>query len=92
MPTKNKLTTQDTSAAQGNVSLVCRTMKVTTQVNLEGRPSVASHGTHITTMVRSHASGDEDAFYSVALQVAAQEVRQGHQRARDEAQVEPGRS
>ena len=31
-------------------------------------------------MVRSHASGDEDAFYSVALQVAAREARQGHHR------------
>ena len=31
-------------------------------------------------MVRSHASGDEDAFYTVALQVAAREARQGHHR------------
>ena len=28
----------------------------------------------------SHTSGDEDAFYSVALQVAAREARQGHHR------------
>ena len=55
-------------------------MTVTTQVNMEGRPSVAGHGAHITAMVRSHASGDEDAFYSVALQVAAREARQGHHR------------
>jgi len=41
---------------------------------------VAGHGAHITAMVRSHASGDEDAFYSVALQVAAREARQGHHR------------
>lgn len=47
---------------------------------MEGRPSVAGHGAHITAMVRSHASGDEDAFYSVALQVAAREARQGHHR------------
>ena len=55
-------------------------MTVTTQANMEGRPSVADHGAHITTMVRSHASGDEDAFYTVALQVAAREARQGHHR------------
>ena len=55
-------------------------MTVTTQANTEGRPSVAGHGAHITAMVRSHASGDEDAFYSVALQVAAREARQGHHR------------
>jgi AAA-family ATPase len=30
--------------------------------------------------VRTHASGDEEAFYSVALQVAAREARQGHHR------------
>ena len=41
---------------------------------------MAGHGAHITAMVRSHASGDEDAFYSVALQVAAREARQGHHR------------
>ena len=68
------------SAAPGNVSLARRTMTVTTQANMEGRPSVAGHGAHITAMVRSHASGDEDAFYSVALQVAAREARQGHHR------------
>ena len=55
-------------------------MTVITQANMEGRASVAGHGAHITAMVRSHASGDEDAFYSVALQVAAREARQGHHR------------
>lgn len=35
---------------------------------------------HIIAMVRSHASGDEDAFYTIALQVAAREARQGHHR------------
>jgi len=29
-------------------------------------------------MVRSHASGDDSTFYSVALQVAAQEAKRGH--------------
>ncbi|MDO4888677.1 MAG: ATP-binding protein [Actinomycetaceae bacterium] len=41
---------------------------------------MAGQGSHITAMVRSHASGDDDAFYSVALQVAAREARQGHHR------------
>ena len=41
---------------------------------------MAGHGAHITAIVRSHASGDEDAFCSVALQVAAREARQGHYR------------
>lgn len=41
---------------------------------------MAGQGTHITALVRSHASGDEDAFYSIALQVAAREARQGHHR------------
>lgn len=39
---------------------------------------MAGLGEHITAMVRSHASGDDAAFYSVALQIAAREARQGH--------------
>lgn len=39
---------------------------------------MAGLGEHITAMVRSHASGDDSAFYSVALQVAAREARAGH--------------
>ena len=39
---------------------------------------MAGLGEHITAMVRSHASGDEASFYSVALQVAAREARAGH--------------
>lgn len=41
---------------------------------------MAGHGSHITALVRSHAAGDEQAFYAVALQVAAREARQGHHR------------
>ncbi|NDR54114.1 ATP-binding protein [Actinomyces sp. 565] len=41
---------------------------------------MAGQGSHITAMVRSHASGDDEAFYSVALQIAAREARQGHHR------------
>jgi SpoVK/Ycf46/Vps4 family AAA+-type ATPase len=39
---------------------------------------MAGLGEHITAMVRSHASGDDSAFYSVALQIAAREAKQGH--------------
>jgi SpoVK/Ycf46/Vps4 family AAA+-type ATPase len=41
---------------------------------------MAGSGEHVKALVRSHASGDDDAFYSVALQVAAQAARQGHHR------------
>ena len=34
----------------------------------------------ITALIRSHAEGDDQRFYSVALQVAAQAARQGHRR------------
>jgi SpoVK/Ycf46/Vps4 family AAA+-type ATPase len=39
---------------------------------------MAGLGEHVTAMVRSHASGDDASFYSVALQVAAREAKQGH--------------
>jgi SpoVK/Ycf46/Vps4 family AAA+-type ATPase len=39
---------------------------------------MAGLGEHITAMVRNHASGDDAAFYAVALQIAAREARQGH--------------
>lgn len=39
---------------------------------------MAGLGEHITAMVRSHASGDDSVFYSVALQIAAREAKQGH--------------
>ena len=29
---------------------------------------MASQGSHVTALVRTHASGDEEAFYAVALQ------------------------
>jgi SpoVK/Ycf46/Vps4 family AAA+-type ATPase len=41
---------------------------------------MAGSGEHVKALVQSHASGDEEAFYSVALQVAAQAARQGHHR------------
>ncbi|MGW5439961.1 AAA family ATPase [Nocardia asteroides] len=39
---------------------------------------MAASGEHIKALVRSHAAGDDDAFYAVALQVAAKAARQGH--------------
>jgi SpoVK/Ycf46/Vps4 family AAA+-type ATPase len=39
---------------------------------------VAASGDHIKALVRSHAAGDDAAFYAVALQMAAKEARQGH--------------
>lgn len=39
---------------------------------------MAASGEHVKALVRSHAAGDDDAFYSVAMQVAAQAARQGH--------------
>ncbi|MDO5083891.1 MAG: hypothetical protein Q4D89_10890 [Arachnia propionica] len=44
---------------------------------------MAGSGEPVKALVRSHASGDDDAFYSVALQVAAQAARQGHRRLAD---------
>lgn len=40
--------------------------------------AMAGLGQHVTAMVRSHASGDDASFYSVALQVAAREAKAGH--------------
>ena len=39
---------------------------------------MAGLGDHITAMLRSHASGDDSTFYSVALQIAAKEAKRGH--------------
>ena len=39
---------------------------------------MAGLGEQITAMVRSHATGDDSSFYSVALQIAAREARRGH--------------
>jgi SpoVK/Ycf46/Vps4 family AAA+-type ATPase len=41
---------------------------------------VTASADHIKALVRSHTSGDDDAFYAVALQVAAKAARQGHHR------------
>ena len=55
---------------------------------------MAGSGEHYKALVRSHGSGDDAAFYSVALQVAAQAARQGHHRLAAElkAAVENARS
>jgi SpoVK/Ycf46/Vps4 family AAA+-type ATPase len=44
------------------------------------RCAMAGSGEHIKALVRSHATGDDQSFYSVAMQVAAQAARQGHHR------------
>ena len=41
---------------------------------------MAGNAEHLKALVRSHAAGDDAAFYSVAMQVAAQEARKGHHR------------
>jgi SpoVK/Ycf46/Vps4 family AAA+-type ATPase len=33
---------------------------------------------HVKALIRSHADGDEERFYAIAMQVAAQAARQGH--------------
>ena len=54
---------------------------------------MAASADHIKAMVRSHSSGDDEGFYSVALQVAAKAARQGHHRlAGDLKQLPPGSS
>ncbi|WP_252974564.1 AAA family ATPase [Janibacter melonis] len=45
---------------------------------------MAALGEHITALVRSHAAGDDAAFYSVVLQVAAREARSGHHAVADD--------
>ena len=41
---------------------------------------MAASADHIKALVKSHTSGDDEAFYAVALQVAAKAARQGHHR------------
>lgn len=43
-----------------------------------------ANATQIKALLRSHTSGDNERFYSVALQVAAGEARKGHQNLADE--------
>ena len=39
-------------------------------------------------MLRSRAEGDDESFFSIALQVAAAEARQGHRQIADELRAE----
>lgn len=41
---------------------------------------MAASADHVKALVRAHAEGDEEAFYAVALQLAAKAARQGHNR------------
>lgn len=45
----------------------------------------------ILALLRSRAEGDDEAFLSIALQVAASEARQGHRQAAEELRAEVGR-
>lgn len=47
-----------------------------------------SNTKQILAMLRSRAEGDEEAFFSIALQVAASEARQGHRQAAEEMRAE----
>ncbi len=53
-----------------------------------------SSSKHIVAMLRSRAEGDDEQFYSIALQVAAAEARQGHRTTANEirAAVDEARS
>ncbi|WP_449062210.1 AAA family ATPase [Planomonospora algeriensis] len=57
---------------------------------------MAASADHVKALVRAHAEGDEDTFYSVALQLAAKSARLGHNRLAaelrdlvDEARTQP---
>lgn len=57
---------------------------------------MAASADHVKALVRAHAKGDEEAFYAVALQLAARSARQGHHRSAtelrdliDEARAQP---
>lgn len=52
-----------------------------------------SNGSQLLALMKSHIKGDDDHFYSVALQVAAHEARQGHAKLAQElkALVDAGR-
>lgn len=45
---------------------------------------MAGSGDQLKALVRSHAEGDDDSFYAVAMQVAAQAARKGHNRLADD--------
>ncbi len=48
---------------------------------------MAASADHIKALVKSHATGDDDNFYAVALQVAAKAARQGHHRLANDLKV-----
>lgn len=47
-----------------------------------------SNAKQLLAMLRSRAEGDDDAFYSIALQIAASEARQGHRQIAEELRAE----
>ena len=47
-----------------------------------------SNANQVIAMLRSRAEGDDEAFYSIALQIAASEARQGHRHTAEEMRSE----
>jgi SpoVK/Ycf46/Vps4 family AAA+-type ATPase len=57
-------------------------------VRFETKGTTVSNAKQIIAMLRSRAEGDDEAFYSIALQVAASEARQGRRETANEMRVE----
>lgn len=55
---------------------------------VEGRRAAVSNVKQIIAMLRSRAEGDDEAFYSIALQIAASEARQGHRQTAEDLRSE----
>src|SRR4051812_8271791 len=55
---------------------------------LERKACSLSNTKQILAMLRSRAEGDEEAFLSIALQIAAAEARQGHRQIAEELRAE----
>lgn len=55
---------------------------------VERREKAVSNAKQILAMLRSRAEGDDDLFFSIALQIAASEARQGHKSTAEEMRAE----
>src|SRR5580704_3089068 len=61
-------------------------------MQVRGSGIAVSNAKQILAMLRSRAEGDDDAFYSIALQVAASEARQGRRETAQEMRAEIDRA
>lgn len=59
---------------------------------MEEQRGTVSNAKQIIAMLKSRAEGDDDLFFSIALQVAASEARQGHKQTADEMRTEIDRA